>query len=51
VNKLNFEKNIVKFKFEKKLLKPVVLKLNSLKEIEIAKLNKSPIKWLVAIWV
>jgi hypothetical protein len=51
VNKLNFEKNIVKFKFEKKLLKPEVLKLNSLKEIEIAKLNKSPIKWLVAIWV
>jgi hypothetical protein len=41
-------KNIVKFKFEKRITKTeVVLKLNSLKEIEKAKLNKSPIKILV----
>jgi hypothetical protein len=42
VNKLNFEKNIVKFKFgEKGITKTeVVLKLNSLKEIEIAKIKQ-----------
>jgi hypothetical protein len=46
-NKLNFEK-IVKFKLRKRITKTEVkLKLNSLKEIEIAKLNKSPIKKLV----
>ena len=42
VNKLNFEKNIVKFNFgEKGITKTeVVLKLNSLKEIEIAKIKQ-----------